>query len=158
MKTPRPRYFSRAVAAVAVYLIVVGIFSLLHDYPQFRSKLQQRRDGDVVVLQRPWLNIFYFINEAGSGIKFLLSGDEKHMRHYPSPSHLLAAREGRASNGDWQAQLALFHMYYVGNMAPQDREQAMYWLQEAQKNAPPQQQAEIGDLIRRLKTTEAAPR
>jgi len=116
----------RLTVAVVLYLLLVGVFSLLHDYPQFRAQLNTLRQHNVVAKERLWLNVFYFINEAGSGLKFLLTANEKHMRHYPSPSHILAARLARAANGGWEDRMLVARMYYHGEYAPQNKEESLY--------------------------------
>ncbi len=67
-----------------------------HDYPLTRRQIDLIRGGDVVAAERPWIATFYFLNEAGDGIKYMLTGDEKYMRHYPSEMYLLERRIARA--------------------------------------------------------------
>lgn len=143
----KKRLLARLTVASAMYLLLIWVFSSLHDYPQFREQQQKLRKHDLIAQERPWLNLFYFVNEAGSGLKFILTGDEKHMQHFPSPSHILAARQARAASGDWRARLQLSRMYYFGEYAPQDHEMALYWLRAAHEAAAPERRGEIQELI-----------
>ena len=141
---------NRLAFAGIIYALLISVFSSLHDYPQFRAQLQKLRDRDSISEERLWLNTFYFINEAGSGLKFFLTADEKHMRYYPSPSHILAARRGRAKNGNWEAQILVSRMYYFGDNAPRDIKESLFWLRAAHETAPPERKDYIQHLINAL--------
>ena len=136
--------FLLATAALSGTFLILGA---VHDYPQTRLHINNLRNDDPITKQRPWLLAFYFLNEAGSGLKFLITGKEKHMAHYPSPTHIVAARLGKAENGDWQAQLSLAKMYRNGYYVPQNSEKTLYWLNASLATAPPKQQASIAAYI-----------
>ena len=93
-----PRPFLRGCFAALIYLGIVLIFGALHDYPQFRAHIQQVREHREVAERRQWLNLFYFINEAGSGIKYTMTGNRRHMRHYPTTEYLRQQSEDNGSN------------------------------------------------------------
>ena len=144
------KFFFRFNVALFFYGLFFTALGVLHDYPQLRKNLHDLRHYDQRVAERQWLGLFYLVNEAGSGLKFLLTGDEYHLQHYPSPSHLLAARTARANNGDWQAQLQLARMHFAGEHTAKDNDQSLYWLQQAKLNAPAAQGVKIDTLIKQV--------
>ncbi|MCH9704751.1 MAG: hypothetical protein K0U15_01320 [Proteobacteria bacterium] len=82
--------------AVLIYSAIFLFLSALHDYPRVRTQMHKVRLHDTIAERRQWLTFFYFVNEAGSGIKFMLTGNERYFAYFPSPSHLQAARLARA--------------------------------------------------------------
>ena len=98
MKTTSRRriFIVRFLLTVAALSGAFLILDAVHDYPQTRLYINNLRNDDSTTKQRPWLLGFYFLNEAGSGLKFLITGKEKHMAHYPSPTHIVAARLEKA--------------------------------------------------------------
>ena len=149
MKTTSRRriFIVRFLLTVAALSGAFLILDAVHDYPQTRLYINNLRNDDSTTKQRPWLLGFYFLNEAGSGLKFLITGKEKHMAHYPSPTHIVAARLEKAENGDWQAQLLLAKMYHNGQYVPQSSGKTLYWLNASLQTAPPEQQASIATYI-----------
>ncbi|MGI9297250.1 MAG: hypothetical protein ACR2QC_05045, partial [Gammaproteobacteria bacterium] len=79
--------------ALSGVLLTLGF---AHDYPLTRRQIDLIRGGDSIAAARPWIATFYFLNEAGDGIKYMLTGDEKYMRHYPSAAYLWERRIARA--------------------------------------------------------------
>ena len=150
------KFVRRALSAVVIYAAVVWVLASVHDYPQFLGQLHQFRLGGEIAARRPWLNLFYFINEAGSGIKFLLTGNERHMRFYPSPGHLFASRLARAAGGDWRMQYDVGRMYFVGQGTEIDRREGMFWLRLALDNAPPAHHAKLSTLVAEAEDIMAA--
>lgn len=146
----------RLFIAALVYALVFSALAALHDYPQLRRHMHKVRLHDPIAEQRQWLGLFYLVNEAGSGIKFFLTGNERYMAHYPSASHLLAARTARALGGDRDAQLLLARMYYRGESAPRDLAASLQWLRAARDStASEAQRQEIGGIIERVRTEMA---
>ena len=151
------RFAKRMLRAAVVLAGVLGAVAFVHDYPATRNQIDLIRSGEPEAAQRPWLAVFFFLNEAGNGLKFFLTGNEKHMRHYPSGSHLLARREARAKNGGWRAQMELARRYYSGDGAPKDEAAAALWLRRAHQNAPPKHQPQIAEFLRQMENTSAPP-
>ncbi len=81
-------WIKRCVSTAFMFLLFTYILASIHDYPLTRQQINKIRIGDPVAVKRQWLQFFYFINEAGSGIKYKISGNPKHMRHYPSLEYL----------------------------------------------------------------------
>lgn len=142
--------------ALFFYGLVFTFFGAIHDYPQLRNIFADLRVYDERVSQRQWLGLFYFANEAGSGIKFFLTGDEYYLRHYPSSSHLLAARLTRAKSDDWQTQLQLAQMYLTGTHTAKDNNSGLYWLRQAKANAPDTDTEEKIELLIKKVAAECA--
>lgn len=142
--------WKRFFLAAIIYTSTALVLLYMHDYPQFRAQLQKLRWHDPIAEKRQWLNTFYFINEAGSGIKFFLTGNEKHMAHFPSPSHLLASRQAKALAGDWEMQVAVARMYYFGEFIDKNHHEALRWLQIAYQNSPPSEQENLTAIIQEV--------
>ncbi len=97
------RAFAKRMLRAAVVLAgVVFAVASVHDYPATRRQLDLIRTGDEIAQKRPWIVVFFFLNEAGNGVKFFLTGNEKHMAHYPSDSYM-EMRRRRAQNGGTDA-------------------------------------------------------
>lgn len=128
--------FFRLLMAVMIYTGIIAALSALHDYPQLRGQINKVRLHDREAEKRQWLMLFYLFNEAGSGLRYFLTGNERHLAHYPSPSHLFAARKKRARAGDWEMQMEVARMHYLGNGAPRDLAETLRWLHIARDNAP----------------------
>ncbi len=161
-----PRRDGTESAALRVFMAVAALSGVLfsvaavHDYPATRNQINLIRAGDTEAARRPWIAMFYFINEAGSGVKFFITGNEKHMRHYPSVSHLQARRTARADAGDWRAQSSLARGFYYGeNGQERDAAAALHWLLRALQTAPEEERPHIARLIRELEqeTGETKP-
>lgn len=96
MRARPASFLRRLLRAALIYGVTLALLGAIHDYPQLRAHLHKSRTHDPIAEKRQWLALFYFVNEAGSGLKFLFTGDEKHMAHFPSPSHIAAARRAKA--------------------------------------------------------------
>ncbi|MDM5147570.1 SEL1-like repeat protein [Candidatus Persebacteraceae bacterium Df01] len=144
-------FLIRFFLATAVFSGTGLILSSVHDYPQTINQLRLIRIGDNIAVSRPWIALFYFLNEAGSGMKFLLTGNERHMDHFPSSSHIIANHIARAENGDWKEQIRLANRYHLGESVKRDDEKALYWLARAQQNAPLNKREKIAKIIWRLR-------
>lgn len=129
--------------ALLIYSCLFGFFGILHDYPQLRQQMKKVRQHDPIAERRQWLTFFYLINEAGSGLKFLLTGNEKYMRDYPSHRYLLAQRTAQAQQGDWQVQMQVARMYYEGTGSERNLQQCLHWLYVARDHAATAQQRQI---------------
>ena len=149
-----PIAFRRLLVAALLYAIVFSVLALFHDYPQLRAHLQKVRQHNSIAEQRQWLQLFYFVNEAGSGIKFFFSSNEKYMYHYPSPSHVLASRKAQALKGNWKMQMLVAHMHRNGEFAPKDLEESLRWLYLAREHAPSEKEAQAVEKI--IKQVNAA--
>ena len=158
-KPPRGGEFARRMCRAAVVLSgVLFATASVHDYPTTRRQIDLIRTGDSIAVQKPWIAVFFFLNEFGSGLKFFLTGNEKYMGHYPSASHLHAMHVARAENGGWEAQVEVARRYYFGEGAPQDGDAAMLWLRRALDNAPAANRPQIEKIIRGVEDSEnAAP-
>lgn len=144
---------ARLLLAVVAYGITLGILTQVHDYPQLLNQLKLIRADDPIAVSRKWLVGFYFINEASSGIKFFLTGNERHFRFFPSGSHLLSHRISNEA-GDWQKQYTIARMYYCGELGiPHNRYQSLLWLDKSLANAPDNKQEDILSLMEMVKST-----
>lgn len=88
----------RAVRLIVASLSLAGVLlaaAVAHDYPVTRRQIDLIRSGDQNATERPWIAVFFFFNEAGSGLKYLLTGNEKHMRHYPTTAFIKEKRLAR---------------------------------------------------------------
>ncbi|MBF2735641.1 MAG: hypothetical protein ISN26_06165 [Betaproteobacteria bacterium AqS2] len=106
-----------AVTSVAVFFVLGRV----HDYPQTAQSAAEYRRGDAVFFPI----VFNFVNEASSGIKHALTGEESHLYYFPKGRQLVGAEGDRhrldfeiamlgAEQGSWREQLRLSHMYAVG--------------------------------------------
>lgn len=147
----RPFIARMLVAAVALG----GLLTLLgtvHDYPQTRRQIEKIRSGDIVAVQRPWIASFFFFNEAGSGIKYFLTGNPEHMRHYPSNAYILSRLSKRAYGGEWRAQSTLARQLDAQFDSEQAKQKALMWMRRARGNAPVAEHAEMSRFIHQLET------
>ena len=150
-------FLRRFFAAALIYGTMFAALGALHDYPQLRKQMHKVRMHDAVAERRQWLVLFYLVNEAGSGIKFLFTGNERYMAHYPSPSHILAARTARAEGGNFDMQIEVARMHFFGQFAPRDMDRSMYWLERAEKiAATPAQTQRVAKLLEEVTTARAA--
>lgn len=150
-----PVFFRRFLAAALIYGLVFSFLATLHDYPQLRYQLHKTRLHDPATEKRQWLLFFYLINEAGSGLKFLLTGDERHMAYFPSASHILAAREAKALGGDFHMQIKVAKMHFRGEKTPRNLQKSLYWLRLARDTAPTPQQAQLAaQLLERVSAAQ----
>lgn len=138
------------VLRLAIMLVAVagfiGLLSWVHDYPQTRQAISDYEFGDGML----WLVSFYFINEAGSGIKYEITGNPRHLGHYPRMDFDRTGHGSRrdyevalyeAQKGIWKEQLRVSHMYALGWGVDKDMAQAAEWYQAAE-----QQAADDGDI------------
>ena len=93
----RSRAYKQALA-LTIFLALIGVLSQVHDYPRTQryialAWLDAPLPSDMTARPARWTPIFFFFNEAGSGIKYALTADEKHLRHYPT-SELIRLRRG----------------------------------------------------------------
>lgn len=125
--------------AVAVALFVVAL-GWVHDYPQTKQAISNYNSGDDLL----WKVTFFFINEAGSGIKYELTGDERHLGHYPRMDFDRSGREARrvfetalfaARMGDWEEQLRVGHLYALGWGVEKDLDATLRWYLASERTA-----------------------
>ena len=83
----------RMILASMILSGVVFSLASVHDYRITRNQISKIRAGDEIAVQRPWIAVFFFFNEAGSGMKYWLTGNRKHMRHYPHAEYLRTLSE-----------------------------------------------------------------
>lgn len=152
-ETSRP---IRMLLAMVTLLFMVLAVSGLHDYSQTRYQLELIRHGNTIAVERPWIVMFYFFNEAGSGLKFLLTGNDKHMRSFPTDSYLYQKQLLRAHDNDWLAQVRVAHRYHNGAGVEQSDNISLYWLRQAVQNAPFRKRMEILVLIERIEAEKRA--
>lgn len=119
---------ARWATSIVAYAAAIGVLAVAHDYPQtIRAISEQRADP---YGRRPWLPFFYFVNEAGSGIKYELTGDPRHFRHFPSSRYFrdrfYRDKEG-AENGALASQLRLGYYYMRGSGVARDYQRAAFW-------------------------------
>lgn len=119
---------------------LIVILTQVHDYSQTRQAYFDYLNGDGLV----WVIGFYFINEAGSGIKYAITGNERHLGYFPRSDIVTAAgdpersyREATvgAAAGDWQAQLQVSHFHAIGWGRAVDNEQAKNWYLRSEARA-----------------------
>ena len=140
-------FVRKFITALAFYVLFASILAVLHDYPQSFGILETSRHDKETAKRQRWLSLLYFLNEAGSGIKFLFTGNERYMVYYPSPSHIVANRLAHAQKGNWRAQLKLGKMYLSGEFVPVDIQESLTWLQLAKNNAPATEAKKIAQLL-----------
>lgn len=141
-----------AVSLLTVWLGAYATFIALisiHDYPQTRQVIALVNEDESYP---DWLPMFYLLNEAGSGIKYSLTGNPRHFRHFPTSEYVGERREefflfvhNRALQGDWCAQLLLSRLYAQGLGHSPDPDAAVRWymlasLRFAQEIAVPPEQ------------------
>ena len=118
-----------------------------HDFQVTRHRFEKMRQGDPETIKRPWLTRFFFLNEAASGLKFMITGDSRHLQHYPSPRHLLAARMSAArESGDWKNHMRVAETLMFQN----DFNGALLWADEAARLAPVQHRPAVADYRKRI--------
>ena len=144
---PRKRLIRFLIAAASVLGTVLAL-SLVHDYQRTRYQIELIRTNNPIAVKRPWLVLEYFLNEAGSGVKYFVTGNEKHMRHYPTDHYLLEKTLLRAHYGGWRSQVSLARRYYDGRGVPRDIIASLLWMRSAQGSAPFHMQHEISTTIR----------
>ena len=142
----------RLLMAAAALAGAASALNVSHDFQLTRHRFEKMREGDAETLRRPWLTRFFFINEAGSGLRYMLTGNPRHLDHYPSQRHILAARMDRArETGDWK-----LHMQIAETLWLQDNPSAaILWADAAAKLAPEQHQALIAQYRVRLRDAAA---
>ena len=129
----RFRFFSihrpaRWATALVAYAATIGVLASVHDYPQTIRAISEYRADPYA--RRPWLPFFYFVNEAGSGIKYELTGDARHFRHFPSPRYSrdrFYQAKTEAENGAMTSQLRLGYYYLRGSGVARDARRAAFW-------------------------------
>ena len=130
------RFAILAVAATGFLAILMWV----HDYPQTRQAISNYHFSDGML----WFVMFYFINEAGSGIKYEITGDKSHLVHYPRMDLDRTGRSSRrdfelamygAKNGDWQEQLRVSHLYALGWGVEKNLGDSILWYQTAKETA-----------------------
>ena len=129
----RFRFFSihrpaRWATALVAYAATIGVLASVHDYPQTIRAISEYRADPYA--RRPWLPFFYFVNEAGSGIKYELTGDARHFRHFPSSRYFrdrFYQAKTEAENGAMTSQLRLGYYYLRGSGVARDARRAAFW-------------------------------
>ena len=105
-------------------LVCGGIFYLimvnLHDYRQTRQALLEYKNNTNILFPV----IFYFINEAGSGIKYAFTHNERHLAYFPITDNDSGSASSseieyelaviNATNNDWREQVRLSHILALG--------------------------------------------
>lgn len=118
----------------------IAVLSQVHDYRGTRQAYYDFVNGDGL----GWVIFFNFINEASSGIKYAITGNERHLGYFPRSDittdsvdpnqeyrEILAAAKG----GSWQAQLQMSHIYALGWGRPVDTAHASEWYLQAEDRA-----------------------
>ncbi len=130
----KSRIIGIVFSIMAIWLSAIGSVAILvnvHDYNQTRHMMVVASED---ASYPRWIPLFYFLNEAGSGIKYVATQNARHMMYFPTISYIeTVQRENfrhtkmRAKEGDWCSQLDLVHLYLngVGNNA--DIYQATRW-------------------------------
>ena len=116
--------------ALTVALGFGAILHSVHDYPQTRHVAVGFAAGE-----RPgWQVAFYFLNEAGAGLRYAVTGNTRHMHHFPSEKFLREAFRADfdrlrtlAYQGGISAQIRLAEMYRSGIGVMPDGERASFW-------------------------------
>ena len=151
MKNFRIRLIRLLMAAAALSGVAWAL-SVSHDFQLTRHRFEMMRQGDSETLRRPWLTRFFFINEAGSGLKFMLTGNPRHLDHYPSPRHILADRMNRARAGkDWKMHMRIAETLWMQG----DPAAALRWADASADYAPPEHQALLAQYRARLRDAVA---
>lgn len=151
MKNFRRRLIRLLMAAVALSGAAWAL-GVSHDFQLTRHRFEKMRQGDPETLRRPWLTRFFFINEAGSGLRFMLTGNPRHLDHYPSPRHILADRMNRArESGDWKMHMQIAETLWMRG----DPAAALRWADAGAAFAPPEQQALLAQYRTRLRDAVA---
>lgn len=131
--------FRLGILALTTFLFVAAL-ARVHDYSQTRQAIANYHSNDGLM----WLIVFYLFNEAGSGIKFALLGDQKYMRYFPLKDNADAGRSSRrdyevallnSQQGDWREQLHLSHLIAIGWGTEFDADEALYWFEESRRVA-----------------------
>lgn len=125
---------SFAFSLLTVWLVAYAAFTVLisiHDYPQTREMMVVVHEDKTYPR---FLHVFYMINEAGSGIKYAITGNPRHLRHFPTLEHLAERRKelfvlvhSRALQGDWCAQLLLSRLHAQGIGTNTSSKDAVRW-------------------------------
>ena len=156
----RRRGRSFAARMLVAFFALAGVLTVVgyaHDYPLTRRQVDLIRSGDAIAANRPWIAVFFFLNEAGDGMKYMLTGNEKYMRHYPSTAYLLERQRARAENNRWRQQEWLAMRYRSGDGVLQNDALALSLMRRARKNAPADGRARLAAVIREWENADAAP-
>ena len=141
----------RLLMAAAALAGAASALNVSHDFQLTRHRFEKMRQGDDETLRRPWLTRFFFINEAGSGLRYMLTGNPRHLEHYPSPRHILADRMARArETGDWKIHMRVAETLWL----QENPAAAILWADAAARLAPEEHQALIAQY--RVRLREAA--
>jgi hypothetical protein len=157
----KPRLTSRLFGFLTVFLAAAGTMGILlrmHDYPQTVQSLVEVKEGRSY---SSFLPVFYFFNEAGSGLKYSLTGNPRHFRFFPTLEFIREKRLefiGRmltnAVAGNWCAQLKVSSLYAGAKGYELDSEKANRWFTLAYIRAQEQPAPEAGLFIHELKMFE----
>ncbi len=137
-----------AVGILALRLLVVAVATAgfaavlgqIHDYPQTRQAISDFKNGDGLL----WLVGFYFVNEAGSGIKYELTGNERHLGYFPRTEGSGDGEDSRrdyqlalygARAGDWGEQVRVSHMLALGWGVETDLAGTVEWYLRSERSA-----------------------
>jgi hypothetical protein len=79
----------KAALLITVLAAFFGALYAVHDYPKTNAHIAMAWHNAPLAPgfdSRPawWTPVFYFFNEAGSGIKYTVTGDEKYLQHFPT--------------------------------------------------------------------------
>ena len=109
----------------------------VHDFPQTRQTFYAYDAGELPL----WQVTFYFINEAGSGIRYALTGDSKHLAYFPRGGTSAVGEDYfhtllfEANSGDWSAQVQLSHLLALGWGVEQNKPRAVEWYLRSEQTA-----------------------
>ena len=71
------RFVARILVATVSLASVLTILGYVHDYSVTRRQIDLIRTGDTIAVERPWIAVFFFFNEAGSGLKYTFNRQRK---------------------------------------------------------------------------------
>lgn len=146
------RRFFRLLMAAAALAGAAWALGVSHDFQLTRHRFEMMRQGDPETLRRPWLTRFFFLNEAGSGLRYMLTGNPRHLDHYPSPRHILADRMNRARElRDWKQHMQIAETLWMQG----DPAAALRWADASAQLAPPEHQALLAQYRIRLREAVA---
>ena len=143
-----------ASLALAGVLIVLGF---AHDYSATRAQIDLIRQGDQRSVERPWIAAFYFLNEAGDGMKYMLTGNDKYMWHYPTAAYLLERELQNADRNRWRIMEHLAIRYRNGDGVLQNNAIALHWLRRTRETAPAAEHARLAAAIRQWEDANSPP-
>lgn len=150
------KFLARMLIASVALGGVLTTLGFAHDYPVTRRQIDKIRNGDIIAVERPWIATFFFLNEAGDGMKYMFTGDRKYMRFYPSETYLLERRLARAEKNQWRILEGIAMRYRRGEGVSQNNAQALLWMRRARDIAPAAGRARLAALVRQWESADDA--